>query len=109
MLFNAQSTITVISGRDHIRRNLLQLHLRIYIEVLFSDYQSDPSRKATYVPMKGVRRRRQQKVALLPSTRINEFHVSDEYVNEKEQCLLVWLNNEMEGDQSILVKSGVIY
>ena len=46
-------------------------------------------------------------MAPLPSTRINELHVSDQYVNEKEQSLLVWLN-EMEGDQSILVKSCVI-
>ena len=35
--------------------------------------------------MKGVRRRRHKTVAPLPSTRINEFHVSDQYVNEKEQ------------------------
>ena len=63
-------------------------------------YQSDPNRKGKYVPMKGVRRRRHKKVAPLPSTRINELHVSDQYVNEKEQSLLVWLNNEMEGDQS---------
>ena len=47
-------------------------------------------------------------MAPLPSTKINELHVSDQYVNEKEKSLLVWLNNEMEGDQSILVKSCVI-
>ena len=58
--------------------------------------------------MKGVRRRRHKKVAPLPSTRINELQVSDQYVNEKEQSLLVRLNNEVEGDQSIWVKSCVI-
>ena len=58
--------------------------------------------------MKGVRRRRHKKVAPLPSTRINELHVSDQYVNKKEQSLLVWLNNKMKGDQSMLVKSYVI-
>ena len=42
------------------------------------------------------RGRRHKKVAPLSSTRINELHVSDQYVNEK-----VWLNNEMEGDQPI--------
>ena len=47
-------------------------------------------------------------MAPLPSTRINELHVSDQYVNEKEQSLLVWLNNEMEGDQPILANSCVI-
>ena len=63
-----------------------------------------------YVPMKGVRRRSHKKGAPFPSTRINELHASDQYVglNEKEQFLLVWFNNEMEGDQSVLVKSCVI-
>ena len=57
--------------------------------------------------MKGVRRWRHTKVAPLPSTRITELHVSDQYVNEKNESLLVWLN-EMEGNQSILVKACVI-
>ena len=39
---------------------------------------------------------------------INELHVSDQYVNEIEQSLLVCINDEMEGDQSIWVKSCVI-
>ena len=45
--------------------------------------------------------RRHTKVEPPPSTRINELHVSDQYVNEKEQSLLVWLKNEIECDQSI--------
>ena len=47
-------------------------------------------------------------VAPLSSTRINELHVSDRYVNQKEKSLLVWLS-EMEGDQSIFLKSSVIF
>ena len=58
--------------------------------------------------MKGVRGRRHKKVAPPPSTRINELHVSNQYENEKEQTLLVWLNNEMGGDPPILAKSCVI-
>ena len=58
--------------------------------------------------MKGVRHRRHKKVAHLPSTRIHELYVSGQYVNEKEQSLLVWLNNEMGGDPPILAKSCVI-
>ena len=64
--------------------------------------------KVKYVAMTGVPRRRHKRVAPLPSTRINELHVSDQYVNEKEQFLLVWLNNEMGGDPPILAKSCVI-
>ena len=59
--------------------------------------------------MKGVRRRRHKKVAPLPSTRTNELYASDQYVHEKEQSLLVWLNNEMGGDPLIVVTSCVIY
>ena len=42
----------------------------------------------------------------LPSTRTNELPI---YANEREQFLLVWLNNEMEVGHSNLVKSCVIY
>ena len=48
-------------------------------------------------------------MAPLPSTRTNELHASDQYANEREQSLLVWLNTEMEIGQSVLVKSCVIY
>ena len=46
-------------------------------------------------------------MASLPSTRI-ELHVSGQYVNKKEQSLLIWINNEMGGDQPIVVKSCVV-
>ena len=59
--------------------------------------------------LKGVRRRRHKKVAPLPSTRTTELYASDQYLNEKEQSLLVWLNNEMGGYPPILVKPCVIY
>ena len=61
-----------------------------------------------YVPVKGVYQRRHKQVAPLPSTRTNELYAKDQYANEKEQSLLVLLNNEMEGGQSILVNSGLI-
>ena len=48
-------------------------------------------------------------MAPLPSTRTNELYESDQYTNEREQSLLVWLNNEMEVGQTILVKSCVTY
>ena len=48
-------------------------------------------------------------MAPLPSTRTNELHASDRYAHEREQSLLVWLNNEMEVGQSILAKSCVTY
>ena len=53
--------------------------------------------------------RRHKKVAPLPSTRTNELHTSDQYANERQQSLLVWLNNEIEVAQSILVKFCVTY
>ena len=59
--------------------------------------------------MKGVRHRRHKKVAPLPSTRTNELYASDQYVNEKDQSLLVWLNNKMGGNLPNWVKSCVIY
>ena len=63
---------------------------------IFLWHQSDSNKKAKYVP-KSVRRKRHKKVAPLPSTRINELLASDQNVNEREQSLIVWLNNEMEG------------
>ena len=39
----------------------------------------------------------------------NGLHPSDQYANEKEQSVLVWLNNKMEVSQSVLLKSCVIY
>ena len=48
-------------------------------------------------------------MAPLPSTRTNELHASDQYANEREQSLLVWLNNEMEVGQSLMVTSYVAY
>ena len=47
-------------------------------------------------------------MAPLPSTR-TELHMSDQYANKREQSLLIWLNNEMEVGQSILLKSCVTY
>ena len=59
--------------------------------------QKTKAKKANYVPNKGVHHRRHTKLAPLPSTRISELHASDQYVNEKELFLLVWLNKEVEG------------
>ena len=47
-------------------------------------------------------------MAPLPSTRTNGFREGDQYANEKEQSLLIWLNNDMEVGQSVLVKSSVV-
>ena len=53
--------------------------------------------------------RRHKKVDHLPLTRISELYESDQYANEREQSLLVSLNNEMEVGQSISVKSCITY
>ena len=70
---------------------------------------SNPNKKAKYVPVKGAHHRRHTKVAPLPSTRTNGLHGSDQYANEREQSLLVWLNNEVEVGQSVLAKCCVNY
>ena len=46
-----------------------------------------------------------KKVDPLPSTSTNELHAGDQYANEREQSLLIWLNNEMEVSQSNLIKT----
>ena len=65
--------------------------------------RSEQKSKNEYAPVKGAHHSRHKKVAPLPSTRTNELHASDQYANERELSLLVWLNNEMEVGQSILV------
>ena len=52
--------------------------------------QSDPNKKVKYAPVK-VHHRRHKKVAPLPSTRTNKLYKSNQYANEREQSLLVWL------------------
>ena len=59
--------------------------------------------------MKGVHHRRHKQEAPLPSTGTTVLSTSDQYADEMEQSFLVWLNNEMEVGQSILVKSSVTY
>ena len=55
------------------------------------------SEQKSKIPMKGAHHRRNKKTPL-PSTKINESHASDQYANEREQSLLVWLNKMEIGD-----------
>ena len=99
--------------QDDIRKNLFEQHFqRINVKILFSDVnQIRTEQLNNYVPVKGVHYRRYKKVAPLSSTRffMSYMRVTKMQTREREQSLLVWLNNEMDAGQSVLVKSCVIF
>ena len=87
---------------DEVRRNLFEHHLqRINIKILLSDISKIRTKKQNMLQWKGAHHRRLKKVAPLPSARTNELHANDQYANEREQPLLVWVNNELEVGQLI--------
>ena len=87
----------MISEETSLNNTFSEFTLKYFSLIIIIQIRTN---KARCVPMKGVREMRRKTSG--SSTRITELHASDQYADEKEQSLLVWLNSEMEGGQSIL-------